>query len=424
MTGIELTVTGAFAKAKVTGKITAGMVGCKVCVKLDTAWDGLTPTLVAKSGGEATAMVIGADGWSEVPHERCIGSARLLLGIDGKSADGKKRIPTVWADCGIVAASPADEELTQSVEPTPELVDQIAAQAHQAALDAAIAQEVARQAEAGEFDGFSPTAKVEDGDDVVTVTITDKDGAHSFTVPKDASPELVAQTVAAYFAEHPIAFPVQSVNGKTGAVKLTAEDVGALPDSTVIPPDLTQEVAEAVRKAEEAEAIAKGRATGYVFDTYRDMLDWVAAHRAVLVIGDNLYIRAQSTPDYWWDGIQPQVLETEKVDLSGYARTEDLASRANVSLSNLDALGLEKFKAENLPYGDGNVAAALASIPTKLSQLDGDSQHRVVTDGEKQMWNGKQNALTFDATPTAGSTNPVTSGGVAAAIFGAMEASY
>lgn len=293
MTEIELTVTGAFAKAKVTGKITAGMVGCKVCVKLDTAWDGLTPTLVAKSGGEATAMVIGADGWSEVPHERCIGGARLLLGIDGKTADGKKRIPTVWADCGIVAASPADEELTQSVEPTPELVDQIAAQAHQAALDAAIAQEVARQAEAGEFDGFSPTAKVEDGDDVVTVTITDKDGAHSFTVPKDASPELVAQTVAAYFAEHPIVYPVRSVNGKNGDVQLTAED---------------------------------------------------------------------------------------------------------------------------MPYGDGNVAAALANIPTALSQLTEDATHRVVTDAEKQTWNGKQNALAFDAAPTAGSGNPVTSGGVASAL--------
>ena len=32
-------------------------------------------------------------------------------------------------------------------------------------------------------------------------------------------------------------YPVQSVNGQTGAVNLTAEDVGALPDDTVIPTD-------------------------------------------------------------------------------------------------------------------------------------------------------------------------------------------
>lgn len=37
---------------------------------------------------------------------------------------------------------------------------------------------------------------------------------------------------------------------------------------------------------------------------------------------------------------------------------------------------------------------------------------------------GKQARLTFDTKPTTGSPNPVTSDGVAAAIFGAMEASY
>lgn len=39
-----------------------------------------------------------------------------------------------------------------------------------------------------------------------------------------------------------------------------------------------------------------------------------------------------------------------------------------------------------------------------------------VTEEEREAWNGKQNALTFDSTPTAGSTNPVTSGGVKAAL--------
>lgn len=39
-----------------------------------------------------------------------------------------------------------------------------------------------------------------------------------------------------------------------------------------------------------------------------------------------------------------------------------------------------------------------------------------ITAAERTAWNGKQNALTFDTTPTAGSTNPVTSGGVKAAL--------
>lgn len=54
------------------------------------------------------------------------------------------------------------------------------------------------------------------------------------------SPEQIEQAVADYLEEHPIEAPVQSVNGKTGAVVLTASDVGALPDSTTIPTRTSQ----------------------------------------------------------------------------------------------------------------------------------------------------------------------------------------
>ena len=67
-------------------------------------------------------------------------------------------------------------------------------------------------------------------------------------------------------------------------------------------------------------------------------------------------------------------------------------------------------------YVDG----AIPTVPTALSQLSDDSTHRLVTDTEKSTWNGKQNALTFDSTPTANSTNPVTSGGVKAYVDGAI----
>lgn len=40
----------------------------------------------------------------------------------------------------------------------------------------------------------------------------------------------------------------------------------------------------------------------------------------------------------------------------------------------------------------------------------------LVTTGEKYVWNNKQDALTFDSTPTAGSSNPVTSAGIKSAI--------
>ena len=74
--------------------------------------------------------------------------------------------------------------------------------------------------------------------------------------------------------------------------------------------------------AENAEQIAKGRATGYAFDTEEDMRNWLknAEFQANLVHGDNLYIRALDVPDYWWDSQTQDVypLETQKVDMSDY----------------------------------------------------------------------------------------------------------
>lgn len=63
---------------------------------------------------------------------------------------------------------------------------------------------------------------------------------------------------------------------------------------------------------------------------------------------------------------------------------------------------------------DADLAAIAKS--GKLSDATTDSTHRTVTDTEKAAWNAKQNVLTFDTTPTANSSNPVTSGGVKTAL--------
>lgn len=52
---------------------------------------------------------------------------------------------------------------------------------------------------------------------------------------RSISPDQIDEAVAEYLDEHPVVAPVNSVNGQTGSVVLDAEDVGALPDSTVIP---------------------------------------------------------------------------------------------------------------------------------------------------------------------------------------------
>ena len=85
--------------------------------------------------------------------------------------------------------------------------------------------------------------------------------------------------------------------------------------------------------ADNAVVIAKGRATGYVFDTLAD-LDTALTDEAFvanLVLGDNLYIRATDVPDYWWDGAQKQKLETERPDLSGLVKDVKIGDQSVVA---------------------------------------------------------------------------------------------
>lgn len=93
----------------------------------------------------------------------------------------------------------------------------------------------------------------------------------------------------------------------------------------------TAESNNLVAAINEAVATAKGRCTGHVFDTYEDLVAWVADanNTAMLNLGDNLYIRAINVPDYWWDGSTIQQLETQKVNLENYASTEDIPTKTS-----------------------------------------------------------------------------------------------
>ena len=79
------------------------------------------------------------------------------------------------------------------------------------------------------------------------------------------------------------------------------------------------EVAEVVE-------VASGKTASYVFNTVAELDAELAKAEFVakLKTGDVFLIRALNVPDYWWDGSAKQILETTKVDLSGYAKTADV----------------------------------------------------------------------------------------------------
>lgn len=109
---------------------------------------------------------------------------------------------------------------------------------------------------------------------------------------------------------------------------------------------------------EEVSAIAKGRATGLVFDSFDSMDGWLKSEecKGVLQQGDNLYLKDVGVPDYWVSAVltEPDAetgyyyeiapLETQKVDLDEYVKNKDYATGEKGGVVKVDLR-------ENNPYG-------------------------------------------------------------------------
>ncbi len=89
-------------------------------------------------------------------------------------------------------------------------------------------------------------------------------------------------------------------------------------------------------KIDEAKAIAEGKSRARVFATKSALDTWLldSENVALLQIGDNFYIEETDKPDYWWNGTTIKELETQKVDLTEYAKNDDLATVATTGSYN------------------------------------------------------------------------------------------
>lgn len=208
---------------------------------LPESWQGLeVRALFIPEVGAQRHSLLDHAGACPLPPGLCGGYGTLHL--DG--ADSARSLHTTAARYQLLSdrhdARPAQEE------PDASLWDQFAAQtsrlrgeladacsealaaagqsAASAAASAAALDELRRGIGTGQFkgdDGFSPAARVERLTDGARITITDKSGTTTAEVHDGKGGGSGA---------------VSSVNGKTGAVVLSAADVGAMPDDTPIPP--------------------------------------------------------------------------------------------------------------------------------------------------------------------------------------------
>lgn len=136
----------------------------------------------------------------------------------------------------------------------------------------------------------------------------------------------------------------------------------------------------------ETRLIAEGRARSFVFETYQDMFNALESDNGTTYkLGDNLFIKALNVPDYWVSGVlsvssgemghyNVSMLETQKVDLSGYTPINDhntLWDNVSDLETNIEELQENKSSVVANPSTDSNTSSLTSikinNIPYKIS---------------------------------------------------------
>lgn len=172
------------ACARVVGRVTTGSVGIPVELELSDDFDGLAVTVCFECGGDA-ADVVWYDGAEVTVPAQLLAheGERLKVGVYGARADGEVVIPTVWATADVVRLGAVPSGVDPS-QPEPDWTAQVQSIAAEAIETA---NSVREDADAGEFDGYSPSASVTKSGDTATITITDKDGTTTEQVTDGAT---------------------------------------------------------------------------------------------------------------------------------------------------------------------------------------------------------------------------------------------
>lgn len=170
---------------------------------------------------------------------------------------------------------------------------------------------------------------------------------------------------------------VISVNGKTGAVTITLDDLGFGTYKT--------QITNAQNKADQAYNLASGKAKATAYDTVEGMKSALkAANNTAFKVGDQLLIKDTGVPDYWISAVLSsntgetgyyEISELEgKTDLTNYPTKADLeavkttatnaqttANTAN-STANANKTDIANIKSGTTPVGKANQLTTARTI--------------------------------------------------------------
>ncbi|KAA6387367.1 MAG: hypothetical protein EZS28_017108 [Streblomastix strix] len=117
---------------------------------------------------------------------------------------------------------------------------------------------------------------------------------------------------------------------------------------------------------QEIRDFATGKSNAYVFSTQSELNDWMAVQDNVakLVIGDNLYIVDKEVTDYWWNGTDIKVLETELSDMSNVITTLGTATGRGNAITDISFDGNVLIPAKNKNFVDTDYDQSISGQKT------------------------------------------------------------
>ena len=210
-------------------------------VDFDSIWDRFTKSAVFFTSNDDTVYeMILTDGECTVPHEVLAESGTLFIGVRGVAADNAVKTSTL-VKYKIDDGAPVGEGTT--VAPTPDVYQQILKRLNdiesgavsdeqiEAAVEKYLEENPPEGGGGGNVDltGYATEQWVQKGYQPKGNYLTEVPDGYAKTddIPTKPS-DIGAQPAGNYALKNEIpSVPVQSVNGKTGAVQLSAEDVGA-----------------------------------------------------------------------------------------------------------------------------------------------------------------------------------------------------
>ena len=451
--------------------LTSGMINAKIKFEFSGDWYPALSKTAIFTAGDVTKVVLDTywtDNVCSIPQE-CLAKSDeiLMVGIYGADNANVVAIPTVWATVGKIRKGyEGYEDVSTGTLPIWAQVQSAAAQSATAAKNAQDAAETAQgKAEDAQEAAEAAQGKAEDAQEAAETAQSKAETAQSKAETAQGKAEAAqskaesaassaagsaasaASSASAAALSEDAQEAAEAAQGKAEDAQEAAETAQSKAETAQSKAETAQGKAEAAQsKAESAASSAAGSAASAASSASAAALseDAAAEYEAGAktaaasaeangklseswAVGGTGTRTGEDTNNakYWAMAAQGAtsggvtsfngrsgIVEPAAGDYTAAMVGADASGAAATVQSNLGTHTADTTK--HITSAERTTWNAKANASDLTSHTGNTTVH--ITAAERTAWNAKQAALTFDTTPTSNSTNPVTSGGVKAAI--------